>query len=36
MFIKLSLYLQTAIAAETHLAEGQWLVEQLNMMKLGM
>jgi hypothetical protein len=28
--------LQTALAAETHLAEGQWLKEQLNVVKLCM
>jgi hypothetical protein len=28
--------LQTAFAAETHLAEGQWLKEQLNLVKLRM
>jgi hypothetical protein len=28
--LKISVDLQTAFAAETHLAEGQWLKEQLN------
>jgi hypothetical protein len=28
--------LQTAFAAETHLAEGQWLKKQVNMVKLRM
>jgi hypothetical protein len=28
--LKISVYLQTAFAADTHLAEGQWLKEQLN------
>jgi hypothetical protein len=28
--------LQTAFAADTHLAEGQWLKEQLNVVKLRM
>jgi hypothetical protein len=32
--IKISVDLQTAFAAETHLAEGQWLKEQLSMAKL--
>jgi hypothetical protein len=31
--LKISVYLQTAFAAQTHLAEGQWLKEQLNMVK---
>jgi hypothetical protein len=35
-FLKISIALQTALAAETHLAEGQWLEEQLNMVKLSM
>jgi hypothetical protein len=34
--LKISVDLQTAFAAETHLAEGQWLKEQLNMVKLRM
>jgi hypothetical protein len=28
--------LQTAFSADTHLAEGQWLTEQLNVVKLSM
>jgi hypothetical protein len=32
--IKISVHLQTSLAAETHLAEGQWLKEQLNVVKL--
>jgi hypothetical protein len=28
--LKMSVDIQTAFAAETHLAEGQWLKEQLN------
>jgi hypothetical protein len=32
--LKISLDLQTAFAAKTHLAEGQWLKEQLNLTKL--
>jgi hypothetical protein len=32
----MSLSLQTAFAVETHLAEGQWLEEQVNVLKLGM
>jgi hypothetical protein len=35
-FLKLFAYLQTAFAVETHLAEGQWLEEQVNMVKLRM
>jgi hypothetical protein len=31
--LKIYLYLQTTFAAETHLAERQWLKEQLNMVK---
>jgi hypothetical protein len=31
--LKISTDLQTAFAAETHLAEGQWLKEQLNVVK---
>jgi hypothetical protein len=34
--LKISVYLQTAITAKTHLIEGQWLKEQLNMLKLRM
>jgi hypothetical protein len=34
--LKISVYLQTAFAAETHLAERQWLKEQLNVLKLRM
>jgi hypothetical protein len=34
--LKISIDLQTALAADTHLAEGQWLTEQLNLVKLGM
>jgi hypothetical protein len=34
--LKISLHLQTAFAADTNLAEGQWLKEQLNMVKLRM
>jgi hypothetical protein len=34
--LEISVYLQTAFAAETHLAEGQWLKEQLNVVKLRM
>jgi hypothetical protein len=32
----MSVDLQTASAADTHLAEGQWLKEQLNVVKLRM
>jgi hypothetical protein len=32
--LKISIDLQTAFAADTHLAEGQWLKEQLNLVKL--
>jgi hypothetical protein len=32
--LKISVDLQTALAADTHLAEGQWLKEQLNLVKL--
>jgi hypothetical protein len=32
--LKISVDLQTAFAADTHLAEGQWLKEQLNVVKL--
>lgn len=34
--MKTSVDLQTAFAAETRLAEGQWLEEQLNVVKLRM
>jgi hypothetical protein len=34
--LKISVDLQTAFAAETHLTEGQWLKEQLNVVKLRM
>jgi hypothetical protein len=34
--LKISVDLQTAFAADTHLAEGQWLKEQLNVVKLRM
>jgi hypothetical protein len=34
--LKISIDLQTALAADTHLAEGQWLKEQLNVVKLRM
>jgi hypothetical protein len=34
--LKMSVDLQTAFAANTHLAEGQWLKEQLNVVKLRM
>jgi hypothetical protein len=34
--LKISVDLQTALAADTHLAERQWLKEQLNMLKLRM
>jgi hypothetical protein len=34
--LKISVDLQTAFAADTHLAEGQWLKEQLNLVKLRM
>jgi hypothetical protein len=32
--LNISVDLQTAFAADTHLAEGQWLKEQLNVVKL--
>jgi hypothetical protein len=32
--LKISIDLQTAFAADTHLAEGQWLKEELNVVKL--
>jgi hypothetical protein len=32
--LKISVDLQTAFAADTHLAEGQWLKEQLKVVKL--
>jgi hypothetical protein len=35
-FLKISVNFQTALAAETHLAEGKWLEEQLNVVKLRM
>jgi hypothetical protein len=35
-FLKISVDLQTEFAAETHRAEGQWLEEQLSMVKLRM
>jgi hypothetical protein len=34
--LKISVYLQAAFVAETHLPEGQWLKEQLNVLKLRM
>jgi hypothetical protein len=34
--LKVSVDLQTAFAAETNRAEGQWLEEQLNVVKLHM
>jgi hypothetical protein len=34
--LKISIDLQTAFAADTHLAEGQWLKEQVNVVKLRM
>jgi hypothetical protein len=34
--LKISVHLQTVFAAETQLAEGQWLQEQLNIIKLPM
>jgi hypothetical protein len=34
--LKISVDLQTACAADTHLAEGQWLKEQLNVVTLRM
>jgi hypothetical protein len=34
--LKISVDLQTEFAADTHLAEGQWLKEQLNVVKLRM
>jgi hypothetical protein len=34
--LKTSIDLQTALAADTHLAEGQWLKERLNVAKLRM
>jgi hypothetical protein len=34
--LKISVDLQTAFAADTHLAEGQWLKEQLNVVKFRM
>jgi hypothetical protein len=35
-FLTIYAYSQSALAAETYLAEGQWLEEQLNMVKLRM
>jgi hypothetical protein len=35
-FLKIFVNLLTALAAETRLADGQWLEEQLNRIKLGM
>jgi hypothetical protein len=35
-FLKASVHLQSVFAVETHLAEGQWLEEQLKMLKLPM
>jgi hypothetical protein len=32
--LKISLDLQTVFAADTHLAEGQWLKERLNVVEL--
>jgi hypothetical protein len=34
--LKISIDLKTAFAVDTHLAEGQWLKEQLNAVKLRM
>jgi hypothetical protein len=34
--LKISLHLQTVFEVETHRAEGHWLKEQLNMLKLRM
>jgi hypothetical protein len=34
--LKISLNLHPAFTADTHLAEGQWLKEELNMVKLHM
>jgi hypothetical protein len=34
--LKISVDLQTAFAADTHLADGQWLRVQLNVLKLRM
>jgi hypothetical protein len=34
--LKISIKLQTSFAADTYLAEGQWLMEQLNVLKLCM
>jgi hypothetical protein len=36
VLLKISVDLQTEFAADTHLAEGQWLKEQLNVVKLRM
>jgi hypothetical protein len=35
-FLKISVDLQAGLAAKAHLAEGQWLEEQLNVVKLRM
>jgi hypothetical protein len=35
-FLILCVDLQTALATDAHLAEGQWLKEQLNVVKLRM
>jgi hypothetical protein len=35
-FLKIFVDLQTAFAAETHVAEGQWLEGQLDVVKLRM
>jgi hypothetical protein len=35
-YLNISVGLHTALAAETHRAEGQWLKEQLNVVKLRM
>lgn len=34
-FLKIRVSLRTAFAVKTHLAEGQWLDEQMNILKLG-
>jgi hypothetical protein len=36
VLLKMYVSLQTAFAVETHLAEGQWLEEQVNMLKFCM
>jgi hypothetical protein len=33
MAIKISVYLQTAFAAQARLGQGQWVLEQLNVVK---